>query len=106
MSGMDVSDVAVECSLTLSTVTTALDSDYFNRQLRQVLIGTGPVGNGLGCALMIPAGYLTTDPSKYDVSGNDIVRQTLNYAQSRFGGDVVSTGAGNSPVRIGLTVGS
>jgi hypothetical protein len=55
---------------------------------------------------MIPAGYLTTDPSKYDVSGNDIVRQTLNYAQSRFGGDVVSTGAANSPVRIGLTVGS
>ena len=106
MSGMDVSDVNVECSLTLSTVDTTLNDDYYNRQLRQVLIGTGPVGNGLGCALMIPAGYLTTDPSKYDVSGNDIVRQTLNYAQSRFGGDVSNSGAGNSPVRIGLTVGS
>lgn len=106
MSGMDVSDVNVECSLTLSTVNTTLNDDYYNRQLRQVLIGTGPVGNGLGCALMIPAGYLTTDPSKYDVSGNDIVRQTLNYAQSRFGGDVSNSGAGNSPVRIGLTVGS
>ena len=106
MSGMDVSDVNVECSLTLSTVDTTLNNDYFNRQLRQVLIGTGPIGNGLGCALMIPAGYLTTDPSKYDVSGNDIVRQTLNYAQSRFGGDVSNSGAGNSPVRIGLTVGS
>ena len=106
MSGMDVSDVNVECSLILSTVDTTLNDDYYNRQLRQVLIGTGPVGNGLGCALMIPAGYLTTDPSKYDVSGNDIVRQTLNYAQSRFGGDVSNSGAGNSPVRIGLTVGS
>ena len=106
MSGMDVSDVNVECSLTLSFVNSGLNDDYFNRQLRQVLIGTGPVGNGLGCALMIPAGYLTTDPSKYDVSGNDIVRQTLNYAQSRFGGDVSNSGAGNSPVRIGLTVGS
>ena len=55
---------------------------------------------------MLSAAYLTADPSKYDVSGNDIVRQTLNYAQSRFGGDVSNSGAGNSPVRIGLTVGS
>ena len=38
------------------------------------------------------------------VSGNDIVRQTLTYKQSRFGGDVAETGAANSPVRIGLGV--
>ena len=53
---------------------------------------------------MIPAAYLTNDPSAYDVSGNDIVRQTLTYKQSRFGGDDVQSNAGNSPVRIGLGV--
>lgn len=104
MSEMEISDVDVELTLTLSSPSTTLNSDYFNRKIRQVLVGTGPVDNGKGCAFMIPAAYLTNDPSQYDVSGNDIVRQTLTYKQSRFGGDLSETGAGNSPVRIGLGV--
>ena len=104
MSEMEISDVDVELTLTLSSPSTTLNSDYFNRTVRQVLVGTGPVADGKGCAFMIPAAYLTNDPSQYDVSGNDIVRQTLTYKQSRFGGDVAETGAANSPVRIGLGV--
>lgn len=104
MSEMEISDVDVELTLTLSSPSTTLNSDYFNRKVRQVLVGTGPVDDGKGCAFMIPAAYLTNDPSQYDVSGNDIVRQTLTYKQSRFGGDLSETGAGNSPVRIGLGV--
>ena len=104
MSDMEISDVVVEATLTVSTVNTAIADDYFNRTVRQLLIGTGPQGDGLGCALMIPAAMLTVDPSAYDVSGNDIVRQQLTYQQSRFGGDVAETGAGNSPFRIGLGV--
>ena len=104
MSEMEISDVDVELTLTLSSPSTTLNSDYFNRKIRQVLVGTGPVDDGKGCVFMIPAAYLTNDPSQYDVSGNDIVRQTLTYKQSRFGGDVAETGAANSPVRIGLGV--
>ena len=83
MSNMDISDVSIELSLTLSTVNTTVKNDYLNRVVRQVLVGTGPVGNGLGCAIMLPAAMLTADPNVYDVSGNDIVRQTLTYSQSR-----------------------
>tara|TARA_R100001463_G_scaffold119165_1_gene174973 strand:+ start:800 stop:2101 length:1302 start_codon:yes stop_codon:yes gene_type:complete len=104
MSEMEISDVDVELNLTLTTLNTTINSDYFNRTVRQVLVGTGPVGDGKGCAFMLPAAYLTNDPSAYDVSGNDIVRQTLNYKQTRFGGDVAETGAGNSPLRIALGV--
>jgi len=104
MSDMEISDVDVELTLTLSSPSTTLNNDYFNRTLRQVLVGTGPIADGKGCAFMLPAAYLTNDPSQYDVSGNDIVRQTLTYKQSRFGGDVAETGAANSPVRIGLGV--
>jgi len=108
MSNMEISDVDVELTLTLSTPSTTLNSDYFNRKIRQVLVGTGPVDDGKGCAFMLPAAYLVNDPSQYDVSGNDIVRQTLTYKQSRFGGDVLADDqvatAGNSPVRIGLGV--
>ena len=104
MSEMEISDVDVELTLTLSSPSTTLNSDYFNRKIRQVLVGTGPVDDGKGCVFMIPAAYLTNDPSQYDVSGNDIVRQTLTYKQSRFGGDLSETGAANSPVRIGLGV--
>lgn len=104
MSNMEISDVDVELTLTLSAPNTNLNDDYFERKVRQVLVGTGPSGDGKGCALMIPAAYLSNDPSAYDVSGNDIVRQTLTYKQSRYGGDVSETGAGNSPVRIGLGV--
>ncbi|QDP58399.1 MAG: hypothetical protein GOVbin564_6 [Prokaryotic dsDNA virus sp.] len=104
MSEMEISDVDVELNLTLTTLNTTINSDYFNRTVRQVLVGTGPNGDGKGCAFMLPAAYLTNDPSAYDVSGNDIVRQTLNYKQTRFGGDVSETGAGNSPLRIALGV--
>jgi len=104
MSGMEISESTVELSLTLSTVNTAINEDYFNRTVRQILVGTGPIGDGLGCAIMLPAAMLTNDPSVYDVSGNDIVRQSLTYQQSRFGGDVVETNAGNSPFRIGLGI--
>ena len=106
MSGMDISDVAVELSLTLSTVNTTIANDYFNRTVRQVIVGTGPQGDGQGCAIMLPAAQLTTDPSAYDVSGNDIVRQQLTYQQSRYAGDFSTAAyednAGNSPFRIAL----
>tara|TARA_Y100001973_G_scaffold106741_1_gene187034 strand:- start:10700 stop:11992 length:1293 start_codon:yes stop_codon:yes gene_type:complete len=104
MSGMDITESTIELSLTLSTVNTAIADDYFNRTVRQIVVGTGPIGDGLGCAIMLPAAMLTNDPSAYDVSGNDIVRQQLTYQQSRFGGDVVETNAGNSPFRIGLGI--
>ena len=109
MSNMDISDVSVELSLTLSTVNTTVKDDYLNRVVRQVLVGTGPVGNGLGCAIMLPAAMLTADPNVYDVSGNDIVRQTLTYSQSRYAGDfsgvdAYENNAGCSPFRLGLGV--
>jgi hypothetical protein len=55
---------------------------------------------------MLPAAQLTNDPSAYDVSGNDIVRQQLTYQQSRYAGDfsteAYEANAGNSPFRIAL----
>lgn len=111
MSNMEISDVSVELSLTLSSVNTTIADDYLNRVVRQVLVGTGPQGDGLGCAIMLPAGMLTVDPNVYDVSGNDIVRQTLTYQQSRYAGDystestaVYESNAGCSPFRLGLGV--
>ena len=108
MSGMEISDVAVELSLTISTVNTTIKDDFFNRTVRQVLIGTGPQGDGQGCAIMLPAGMLTNDPNVYDISGNDIVRQQLTYQQSRYAGDFSTSAyeanAGNSPFRIALGV--
>ena len=104
MSDIEITDVDVELSLTLSTANSSLNSDFFNRQLRQVLVGMGPIGDGLGAAVMIPAVYLTGDASKYEVGGNDIVRQQLTYKASRFGGDVSESGAGNSPVRLAFGV--
>ena len=109
MSVMDISDVSVELSLTLSTVNTAIKNDFLNRVVRQVLVGTGPVGNGLGCAIMLPAAMLNNDPNIYDVAGNDIVRQTLPYSQSRYAGDfsgadAYESNAGCSPFKLGLGV--
>ena len=104
MSDMEISDVDVELSLTVSSPNTTINNDFFNRTLRQVLVGMGPIGDGLGAAVMIPAAYLTVDPSKYDPSGNDITRQQIVYKASRFGGDVSESGAGNSPVRLALGV--
>lgn len=103
MSDMEVTNLDIECSLTLSSVKTDLIDDFKDRVVRQVLIGTGPIGNGQGMALLIPAGYLTVDPNKYDVSG-EIVKQTLTYKQTRFGGDVGTTQPANTPIRLALGI--
>lgn len=107
MRNMEVSDVDVELSLTISTPNTAINNDFFNRTLRQVLVGFGPLAAGQGGAFMIPAAYLTNDPSKYDPSGNDITRQPLTYKASRFGGDVSDADLlYNTPFRLALTRGN
>jgi hypothetical protein len=103
MSDMEVTSVDLECTLTLSAVKTDIADDFKNRVIRQVLIGTGPIGNGQGMALFIPAGYLTIDPNKYDVGG-EIVKQTLTYKQTRFGGDVGTTQPANTPIRLALGI--
>ena len=103
MSDMEVTNVDLECSLTLSAVKTDIADDFKNRVIRQVLIGTGPIGNGQGMALFIPAAYLTVDPNKYDVGG-EIVKQTLTYKQTRFGGDVGTTQPANTPIRLALGI--
>lgn len=103
MSDMEVTNVDLECTLTLSAVKTDIADDFKNRVIRQVLIGTGPIGNGQGMALFIPAAYLTIDPNKYDVGG-EIVKQTLTYKQTRFGGDVGTTQPANTPIRLALGI--
>ena len=66
------------------------------------------MGDGLGCAIMVPAAQLTIDPNVYGISG-DIVQQTLTYQQSRYAGDysgddneTYEDNAGCSPFRLGL----
>lgn len=103
MSDMEVSNVDLECTITLSSVKSDIANDFKDRVVRQVLIGTGPIGNGKGMALFIPAGYLTVDPNKYDVSG-EIVKQALTYKHTRFGGDVGTTQPANSPIRLALGI--
>tara|TARA_Y100001972_G_scaffold117587_1_gene156767 strand:- start:128 stop:1423 length:1296 start_codon:yes stop_codon:yes gene_type:complete len=109
MSGMEITDIDIELTLTVTTLNTTINNDYFNRNVRQLIVGTGPQNAGEGCAIMIPAAMLANDASAYDVSGNDIVRQQLTYKQSRYAGDVNSgvayeSNAGNSPFRIALGI--
>ena len=54
---------------------------------------------------MIPAAFQADNKaSQYDVGGNDLVRQSLTFRSTRYGGDVSESGAGNSPFRLALGV--
>ena len=103
-----ITNVEIAAAITLSCTTPTVASDMLGQSQRQVMIGlngemTAPntIAVGNGAAIFLPAGYLTTDPSKYDL-GTDIVRQVLNYAPGRFAGDNASANAANSMFRVGL----
>jgi len=103
LSGYEVSESLVEAVLTVSTVNTAIADDFFNQTLRNLVIGTGPIGDGKGGVFMIPAAFqVDNKASQYDVGGNDIVRQTLTFHATRYGGDIAETGAGNAPFKFAL----
>ena len=101
MSDLEVSDQTVEVSLTLDTANTAINNDFRDSVIRDLLIGTGPVGDGQGMAINIPGAFLAADPQRREIDG-EIVQQKLTYSASRYGGDANATGAGNAPFRIGL----
>lgn len=109
MSGMEVVQVNVEASVTLSDPDTVIKNDFRDQVIRQLMISTGPLlsSGGTGCCFFIPAAFLTVDPRKYEITGDDsIVKQTLTYKHARFGGDIKASGAvdvpSNSFFRIGL----
>jgi len=101
MSDMEVSDQTVEVSLTVDTPNTTINNDFRDAVVRDLLVGTGPVGDGQGMALNVPGAYLTVDPQIRVIDG-EIVQQSLTYAASRFGGDAGTGDAGGTPLRIGL----
>ena len=101
MSDMEVSDQTVEVSLTVDSPNTTINNDFRDAVVRDLLVGTGPVGDGQGMALNVPGAYLTVDPQIRVIDG-EIVQQNLNYAASRFGGDAGTGDAGGTPLRIGL----
>ena len=101
MSDMEVSDQTVEVSLTVDSPNTAINNDFRDGVIRDLLVGTGPVGAGQGMALNVPGAYLTVDPQIRVIDG-EIVQQSLTYAASRFGGDAGTGEAGGTPLRIGL----
>ena len=101
MSDMEVSDQTVEVSLTVDTPNTTINNDFRDAVVRDLLVGTGPVGDGQGMALNVPGANLTVDPQIRVIDG-EIVQQSLTYAASRFGGDAGTGDAGGTPLRIGL----
>lgn len=103
MSDMEVTGVTVECTLTLDAPLSAVANDFRDRVKRSVLVGFGPIGEGLGGCFYIPAAHLTADPLRYEIGG-EIVQQTLSYSQSHYGGDAGTGNAKNSPFRIALTI--
>ena len=103
MSGWEVSQAEVTATLTLSSALTPVDGDFYTKTPRSIMIGTGPIGVGQGMAINLPAGVLTSDASKRDISG-EIIKQTLNYSASRYGGDIpnVQNKGHNTSFRLGL----
>lgn len=103
MSDMEVSDVVIECNITVDSPNTDISNDFRDGVIRSLLIGSGPVGAGQGMALNIPGAYLTVDPLIRQIDG-EIVQQQLTYSASRFGGDNGSSDAANSPFRLALGI--
>lgn len=104
MSDMEVTNIEIECTVTLTDPDTSIADDFRDRVIRQLMIGTGPVKAGCGMAIYLPSAFLNVDPRKYEVNG-EITKQTLVYKASRCGSDIdggLTDIPANSFIRIGL----
>lgn len=104
MSDMEITNIDVECQVTLTDPDTSIANDFRDRVVRQLMIGTGPVKDGCGMAIYLPSAFLNVDPRKYEVNG-EITKQTLTYKASRCGSDIkggLTDIPANSFLRIAL----
>jgi len=109
MTEMEVTQRTCEVSLTLATPLSALAADYLGRKHRTLQMAWGPAP---GMGLVLPAAYLTADPSGRELGG-DRVRQAVTFREG-LPLEVTPLGSenadhlANSPILIGfgLTTGA
>lgn len=100
-SDMERTNYDARMSVTASYADSTLAGDLFAQTERCVLAGFGPIGNGNGACVYMPAAHMVGDPSRYDVSG-DIVKTRLEYRAGLYTLDTNSTAPQDTPFRLGF----
>ena len=103
-SGSEVTNAAVSLEVVTGGVTDTYDDDLWEGKYRNVVLGFAggtPDTAGEGGCIMIPAAYLTTDPSLRD-AGADHLRTKLMWSAGPYGGDDEVTDPANAILRIGM----
>ena len=103
-SGSEVSNVAVSLEVVAGGVTAAYDADLWAGTYRNIILGFSggtPDTAGEGCCIMIPAAFLTVDPSLRD-AGADHLRTKLMWSAGPYGGDDSVTDPAGALLRIGM----
>lgn len=100
-SDFERTDYDARLSVTASYADSTYAGDMFTQTERSVLAGFGPIGNGMGACVYMPAAHLVNDPSRFDVSGG-IVKTRLEYRAGLWTLDTNSTAPQDTPFRLGF----
>lgn len=103
MSDMEVTDVAIEGSMTLPAPVAGLEDLYLNGEQRSICIGFGATGAGNGAAVYIPAATMTSDGAVRGLDG-DTVQQVLNFGMGNWTLDNSDAGPGDTNFRFGMAL--
>ena len=102
-SDLEVVDQVVEGSITVTTPQSAFDDFLLDQEQRSLMFGFGPLGNGNGMCVYVPAGTFTSDPSVRNLDG-ERVTQVLNFTQGNWTLDDSTTAPADTNWRIGLAL--
>jgi len=90
LSALELADIEATLTVERTELNSTIRTDFINSRRRNILIGCGRQGEGMGFCISIPAAHLTNDSLPQE-GENGINQQRMTWRAGQYGGDTAGT---------------